>query len=841
LRYWVVPHTHWDREWYLQFEHFRFHLARTVDEILEVLEQDEAFRCFTLDGQAILLEDYLEARPENEGRLRDLIAGGRLAIGPWYTLPDEYLVGQESLVRNLLLGRAVCERFGRPMAVGYLVDTFGHVAQLPQILRGFGLDNHVFWRGLGDEGAEVGSAFRWQSPDGSQVLAIRILGGYGNAARLGDGEPDAATARVRDLTERYGTLYAKAGLSDFLLMNGTDHRPIQRGLPELLATCSRQSPESEFRIATIEEYVGEVRESVRALPTLEGELCGGHDIAVLRGVNSTRIGLKQANEAAERELFQAEALASLAAHAGARYPAQELRIAWWELLRNHPHDSICGCSIDAVHRDMEHRFATARAIARVVSRSSLAALAGHGPPWTPTPRPAEQRSVVNVLPWRRSGLVEVDLPPTLRRARQIGADSDDEPVAAQVEGGRGLVCVEVPGFGARQIRLRRGLGNAGAGARVTSERSIENTRYRVEAAADGTLTVSDLERGTSLAGLHVLEDCADRGDEYNFCPLDGDRGWTSAGSRSRVRVRRLGPVVAELEIELSAHLPARLRRDRRGRTRATVVCPVQTRVRLVAGVERVEITTVVDNRAEDHRLRVLFGVPGAEPRVRAEGHFAVIPRPAQPVWNGRWSEPPQTTHHTLGMVATPPLVLFTRGLPEYEAVPRAYGLDLALTLLRCVGWLSRNDLSNRFHHAGPALETPEAQCLGRHVFEYALSLDGDATDAELVRAAQDYRHTLVLGPAGAALPRRLRLEGEGFALAGLKQADDGDGLIARLYNPGAEPARVEVGGVLIRRCRLDETAVEDCGPAIELAPYEIVTLRLEDDRRSPAAGPTETS
>src|SRR6201986_4678354 len=164
FRYLVVPHTHWDREWYLPFEQFRLLLGARVDGVLNTLEGDDSFTSFTLDGQAIVLEDYLDVRPENEGRLRALLAAGRLEVGPSYVLPDEILVGGESLVRNLLLGRRVCRRFGvEPSAAGYLPDSFGHPAQLPQILAGFGIRTFLFSRGLGDEIDDVGVVFRWRA------------------------------------------------------------------------------------------------------------------------------------------------------------------------------------------------------------------------------------------------------------------------------------------------------------------------------------------------------------------------------------------------------------------------------------------------------------------------------------------------------------------------------------------------------------------------------------------------------------------------------------------------------------------------------------------------------
>src|SRR5947209_20240061 len=184
-RYFVVPHTHWDREWYRPFEHFRLMLGSVVDEVLDTLETDPVFTSFTLDGQAIVLEDYVAVRPENEPRLRALIAAGRIEIGPSYVLPDEFLVGAEPLVRNLLIGRSVCRQFGgRPSSAGYLPDSFGHPLQLPQILAGFGIGTMLFSRGLGDELDDVGIAFNWTAPDGSAVRALHLLADYSNFAHI---------------------------------------------------------------------------------------------------------------------------------------------------------------------------------------------------------------------------------------------------------------------------------------------------------------------------------------------------------------------------------------------------------------------------------------------------------------------------------------------------------------------------------------------------------------------------------------------------------------------------------------------------------------------------------
>ena len=162
----VVSHTHWDREWYLTFQQFRFRLTRLVEALLEILGSDPGYRHFTLDGQAAVLEDVVDVRPDLEEPLRRHVREGRILIGPWFVLPDEFLVSPEALVRNLLLGDRICRAWGAKMDVGYLPDPFGHISQLPQLLRGFGIETAVFARGAGDMPVE----FRWAAPDGTPVL-----------------------------------------------------------------------------------------------------------------------------------------------------------------------------------------------------------------------------------------------------------------------------------------------------------------------------------------------------------------------------------------------------------------------------------------------------------------------------------------------------------------------------------------------------------------------------------------------------------------------------------------------------------------------------------------------
>jgi alpha-mannosidase len=709
FRYLVVPHTHWDREWYLPFEQFRLRLGSVVDGVLDTLESDDSFTSFTLDGQAIVLEDYVEVRPENEGRLRSLLGSGRLEVGPSYVLPDEILVGGESLVRNLLLGRRVCRRFGvEPSRAGYLPDSFGHPAQLPQILGGFGIRTFLFSRGLGDEFDDVGVVFRWRAGP-AEVVACQMLPHYDNFARLTwDHDADE---RVRRIVDAFGELVRGAGEDEILLANGSDHLPVEPELPEILAGLER-TVGAEFRIGRYDEYAP----NADGLPTHEGELVGSRFQNVLRGVNSARIYLKQANERAEQRLLSIETAAALQTMRGeAPYPAADLRLAWRDLLRNHPHDSICGCSCDEVHRDMLVRYEQLDRTLDYVEREAL----GVG------------GALVNPLPYRRRRVVDGEI-------------------------------YELDGFCGRR----------------PEPVVIRGKRVDLQAIAD----------------LLVFEDEPDVGDLYTFCP----GGRTTPAQL--ISSRRNGDAQV-LEHELPG-------------------IRIETTIRYSAGLGRIEITSIVDNDAEDHRLRVLVRAEGGADEVRAESQFAVVRRPLVPTPpRADWVEPPVPTAHSLGAVALGELVLLTNGLPEYEASAEA----LRLTLLRCVGTISRpSGLPTRPTGAGPDIATPEGQCRGRYVLEYALRFDGnELSNAALVRASQDYRTDFLRGDP---FEPPLELGGD-VVFSCLKRAEDGSGVVLRVFNPNPRPETLTLS-LPARRIRLDEEAEVDGG--FELAPSEIATFLIRD-------------
>ncbi|HTO08710.1 MAG TPA: glycoside hydrolase family 38 C-terminal domain-containing protein [Myxococcota bacterium] len=348
----VVPHTHWDREWYRTHEQFRARLVALLDALLPLLEHDPEFRCFSLDGQTIVLDDYLAVRPDERARIETLVRAGRLVIGPWTVLPDEWLVSGEALVRNLRLGLARGDAFGGAQRLGYVPDQFGHVGQLPQIFAGFGFEGAVLWRGVGADVAET--LFRWEAPDGSAVFAGYLPNGYFNGQLLPT-EPAALAARLGREIERLAPF---AKIPTLLVMNGSDHQTPEAGLPRALREAVGKLEGVSAEVGTLLGYLTRARREARAeLPVHRGELRSGLRSPLLPGCASARMPQKRRDFANDSLLVRAlEPLSAWVAALGGTADPGTIEFAWRVALENHPHDSICGCSVDAVHRQMETRF-----------------------------------------------------------------------------------------------------------------------------------------------------------------------------------------------------------------------------------------------------------------------------------------------------------------------------------------------------------------------------------------------------------------------------------------------------------------------------------------------------
>ena len=438
----VVSHTHWDREWYKTFQQFRLQLVHLVDNLLIILDDVPEYQHFMLDGQTIVLEDYLQVRMANLPRLQNYIQEKRVLIGPWYILPDEFLVSPESLVRNLLIGKDICQLFGQRMMVGYIPDPFGHLSQLPQVLNGFHMDTACLWRGVPDGSPTL---FTWQAPDGSSVLLAHIYDGYGNIADWPASDPDQSVHRLNAEADK---LQPYNPGSHFLMMRGSDHLEPRPELPEHLRYFNQHNQADRHAIhSTLPGYLAalsdEISERNITLQTLQGELRDPHKAHILPAVLSSRMWIKQRNHYAqnllERWVEPFSTWAELQTRGNAAFtpptqhqkssriadPGSVVHQAWKLLISNHPHDSICGCSIDATHNDMISRFDQVDQIGEELTNQSLDALSLE----INTSREGEHGeyaalTVFNASPYPRSAIVNtsIDLPHGVKALNVIDAD-----------------------------------------------------------------------------------------------------------------------------------------------------------------------------------------------------------------------------------------------------------------------------------------------------------------------------------------------------------------------------------------------------------------------------------
>lgn len=819
----VVPTTHWDREWYRTFQAFRARLVDTVDTVLSLLDADPGYT-FLLDGQSIVLEDYVEIRPSRRDELAQRIREGRVEIGPWYVQPDSLLPGGEAHVRNLLEGRRAGEAFGPVTRVAYTPDSFGHPAQFPQIFAGFGLDHFVYWRGNGDEIAELPAEYAWSAPDGSTVVACHMGESYSNAAGLSKDVGEAAD-RLRRLVDK---LAARTASDRVLLLAGTDHQPPQEHT-EAVCRAVADATGWTVRRGLLRDFVEGVTPSDR--PAFRGELLGGLVANLLPGVWSTRTYLKLRNRDCETALDGwAEPWAALGRVHGLADESPALRAAWRQLLQNQAHDSICGCSQDAVHDQMLARYDAAEEMARETTMRMCERIAGLGPQRRVAFTDEPEIAVFNPSPHPRTDVVRFNLdayppfagqdeprpihPLVWANMRPGGWTVNGEPARLVVhdEGKRvritneqrdwavEFVAKDVPAFG--YARFRIGRTDVEHPDEIDDGREISAGNLRVTANDDGTFEATF--GSETFGGLGALEDTGDRGDTYDYDPVPGP--WKAGDVKVSRRRHRNG--IAELTIERFFGVPL-LTEDRSARSDRNRFMRVTQVIRIAPGVDRVDVDVTIDNEAPDHRLRMLFPTGAAAQAFEASTTFDMATRAPGPRDASKWIHPAPATFPHQGFVRCNGLAVVAPGLHEGEVTPDG---TIAITLLRCTGWLSRMDLHTRPSHAGPALPTPGAQCIRTTRAHLSLLAAGDARDARDAELGLLATHASdePLVAAGTSL---LSIEPRSLLLSALKPAEDDRGLVLRVLNPTDDDreAVVRLGFDVAEAAavRLDETAAAE--------------------------------
>jgi len=874
---WLVPHTHWDREWYEPFQRFRLRLVDLMDDVVARAEADPSFH-FTLDGQLAVVDDYLEVRPEALPRVVKLVASGQFAIGPWAILLDEFLCSGENIVRNLEWGLRRAGQLGTAMPVGYLPDMFGHCAQMPQILVRAGITQACVWRGV--PSTIDNHAFLWEAPDGTGLRTEYLPGGYGNAASL-LAEPDrlgeAAAEHVTQARRWFGD-------DPILAMYGTDHSAPLPWLSSAVASLGSGT----LRLSTLAQYLALFDPSdVDGLPRWRGEMRSHARANILPGVISNRPHLKRGLASAERMVERyAEPLAALWSKPD-EWPARLLELAWQRLVQSSCHDSVTGCGVDETAVQVAARIAEAEQIGTGVRDRAVGAVAATVPAsavLVMNPSPAGRTDVVHVeVPapheWTEVALHLPDgtLAPFQETGRNEGTTLFEttrhgEWLAAGLrKGGLGLEFlarevqrVEItgkaeltvtmgragPGFTAafrslssllgtgqawrlivKEEPIRRGFAAIPVGplgfraaeaiaatARpehpvVVGERNLSNGLLTVEVSAEGTLTLSSVD-GTVLEGVGRVTDGDDIGDLYNFAP-----GGPESGEPGRVTVSaaEAGPLVGAFEVT----------RDYPWREPTTIVM----RVELRAGEPFCRLDFAFVNRHPDHRVRLRVPLSQSAIGSHAEGQFAVVARGLTS--EGGHGEVPVPTFPANSFVDAGGAAVLLSQPSEYEIVNE--GKEMALTLLRATGMISRAEHPLRAEPAGPVIATPQAQLIGSEIRASLAVMPHAGGWAEVLRSAEAFRHpfTVTRGFAEHAEIRGadgLSVTGEGVVMTSLRRRDP-DWLELRAVAMTDSPTSVQIGRVAeARRADLlgrpiGPVEVIDGIARLPLHAWEIVTIQ----------------
>lgn len=899
----IVSHTHWDREWYLPYEKHHVRLIQLVDALLGKLDEGTAFKSFYLDGQTIILEDYLQVRPENKEKLEHYIREGRILIGPWYILQDAFLTSGEANVRNMQIGHQDAEKYGPVSKIGYFPDTFGLTGQIPQLMLQSGITNAFFGRGVKPTGfnntvsdGDYESSYSeliWEGPDGSKILGILFANWYSNGNEVPVEEGAAKEFWDRKLAD--AEKYASTG--ELLFMNGCDHQPLQTDLPEAIETARKLYPDTEFVHSNFPDYLNALQESLKdELSSVKGELRSQRTDGwgTLVNTASARVYLKQMNQQGQTILEKvAEPLAAIAQLQGQDYPHHLFTYAWKTLMQNHPHDSICGCSVDEVHREMVTRFDKSRHVAEsivqdssqflaeAVDTSSYASFGSDAVPFV----------VMNTTGWQRSGTVTVELDAarlylregftleeTANRMKAVSltghglVDDQGQAVAYTIEDLGLSFGYDLPDnqfrqpYSCRKIRLTFEASEVPAlGLRtyawVQTEKSapeqvsllkggrvLENEGLKVEIAEDGSFVLTDKSSGAVYRDLGVYENTGDIGNEYMYRQPDGEMPLTTKGLQANITVLEDTSFRGAVEIVHAWEIPASADELLDAEQRALVYYPerkaqrsqktVTLELRTVLSLERagkgLSIQSTINNKAKDHRVRMLFPTDLTTDVHHADSMFEIATRDNVPA--SEWLNPSNTQHQQCfvdvsGEAAG--LTVANFGLNEYEIL-RDGRNTIAVTLLRSVGELGDWGW----------FPTPEAQCLGEHTVEImVIPHNGDGVASGAYTEAYQFQVPWTSAQTGvhsgtlASGYTPFQWKGAAAAFSSLKMNEKTGDLLLRWYNMCGQPIELTLD-VTVPHASLYATSIleERTAPAgnpgqqsytLEVGPYEIATYGIQ--------------
>lgn len=815
----VVPHMHWDREWYFSTEESRILLINNMEEILTRLETDSSYPYFVLDGQTVILEDYLSVKPEDKQRIKSLVKAGKLIIGPWYTQTDEMIVSGESIVRNLLYGHKDAKEFGDIMKIGYLPDSFGQSEQMPHLLQGFNISKAMFWRGMSEYNGTFSSEFMWKSLSGEQVKTVLLPDGYA----IGKYLPLEKKALKKKMDKNFSILDERATTSHVLIPNGHDQMPIQQNIHEVIAELEEMYTDRSFFLSRFEDLFEEITKEEKNVEIVQGEFLHGKYMRVHKSIYSTRMDIKTLHTQLENKIInELEPLMTLAYKLGFEYHHKLLEIIWKEIMKNHAHDSIGCCCSDKVHREIKERFIlTEERVDQLINfymRKIVDAM--------PNDPHQDKLTVFHLFPEKRKTsfhstliskektfklvdehgkepffeiLEKKEIDPGLIDRQIVHYGNYDPYIEYKI-----VIEDELPSMGYKTYEVVTGVDKIDSlQEEPVREKVLENDFYLLSFHSSGQVSIYDKSLNYWFNDVLTLENGGDEGDEYDYSPPEKDWVLTSADKEATIQLIKR-KLEQKAKVNVTMTIPTSL--EERERKKATKELQVEWNIHLPNNEKRIDINCTIHNQSDDHRIRVLMPTNIKAVTSLAEQPFGTIERPihdpALDIWEKeKWSERPDAINPMLGFVSVYDenigLSILTNSSREYEVIDNKG--TLALTLLRSVGVLGKAELTRRpGRPSGIALPTPDSQMHGQLSMSFSIMTHaGDPLLHQVPRETKNYNTRVLvynkiqhdamrMNPSTFNTPASYSFfsqEDTDTVLSTVKKEEEGDGIIIRSFNP----------------------------------------------------------
>lgn len=841
----VIPHSHWDREWYFTTSRSKVYLMKDLGDVLNTLENDPEFKYFMVDAQGSLLDDYIKWRPQDKERISKLVNDGRLVIGPWYTQTDQLVISGESIVRNMYYGMKRCESFGKYMNVGYVPDSFGQSGNMPQIYRQFGIEDTLFWRGVSDDMVKH-TDYNWRGDDGSVVFTTQIPFGYYIGGNIPEEPEENEEFWQKECLEKAG---GRSATRHIYFPNGFDQAPVRTNLPQLVKERNEKDPENEYVISCIEDYIKDVKSENPELEEVQGELVIAKHMRIHKSIFSSRSDLKVMNTQIQNYVTNVmEPLLTISYNLGNEYPHEAVAEIWKLLFENAAHDSIGSCISDTANEDVYVRYKQARDIAvnLVELHSRLIA--------TNVKNDADMTfTAINTLPQKRKDTVIVktyvpggkfaiidekgnDVDYTIIKSRDLTDYVLSQTIMLDpsrkfyvpdqvLEVTMAIKANDVPALGYVQYSIDT---QKDSHKETADKKVLENKYYTIEVEENGSLTIVDKANNVTYKNQGILVENGDDGDSFNYSPPRKDMEVFSNESKCTVKISG-SDIYDQAEIHFDMVVPADL--DERAEGKVSVTMLVDMTVALRKDSKVIDFNVKVDNKGLSHRLCVLFDSQIVSAFNYADQQFGLIKRPnyyekemklymesmnnktekkagIQELANwandqSTWQEPPISIEPTQSYVSLTDgktgIAVIPQGVREYEVLDDS---KIRLTLFRTYGFMGKENLIYRPGRASGEriIETPAAQLLKEMEFNFGFtSYAGDINDSDIDTLVKQYNTNLEVYTYAEFLNGRLifsqrEIEGQNakihslfetegnLVVSAVKKAEEDDGYIIRLYN-----------------------------------------------------------